>query len=114
MAQVVAHHLGDKAILIGGHATLCAGTIQGKVGRIQVLAGLAPSSQTVGSNTGARTGCHLASKLGEGEKSNRSYPRSLPGGKLFSCRWPVDELIVDELSSMSHHFLASSMSCRGQ
>jgi len=72
VAKVAAHHLVDKAILIGGHAALCAGTIQGKVGRIQVLAVLAPSSRTVGSNTGAKTGCHLASKLGEGEKSNRS------------------------------------------
>jgi hypothetical protein len=33
-----------------GYATQCGGTIQGKEGRIQVLAGLAPSSQTVGSD----------------------------------------------------------------
>jgi hypothetical protein len=36
--------------LSGGYAAQCAGDIQGKEGRIQVLAGLAPSSQTVGSN----------------------------------------------------------------
>ncbi len=36
--------------LSGGYAMRCAGVIQGKEGRIQVLAGLAPSSQTVGSN----------------------------------------------------------------
>ncbi len=36
--------------LSGGCATWCASAIQGKEGRIQVLAGLAPSSQTVGSN----------------------------------------------------------------
>jgi len=33
-----------------GYATWCMGAIQGKEGGIQVLAGLAPSSQTVGSN----------------------------------------------------------------
>jgi hypothetical protein len=33
-----------------GYAVWCADAIQGKEGRIQVLAGLAPSSQTVGSN----------------------------------------------------------------
>jgi hypothetical protein len=32
------------------YAVLCAGTIQGKEDVIQVLAGLAPSNQTVGSN----------------------------------------------------------------
>jgi hypothetical protein len=36
--------------LSGGYAARCAGAIQGKEGGIQVLAGLAPSSQTVGSN----------------------------------------------------------------
>ena len=61
------HHLAPC-----GDAVRCAGAIQGKEGGIQMLAGLAPSSQTVGSNTGAKTGCHLAAKLGEGEKSNRS------------------------------------------
>jgi hypothetical protein len=34
----------------GGYTARCAGTFQGKVGRIQVSAGLAPSSQTVGCN----------------------------------------------------------------
>ena len=34
--------------LSGGYAAWCAGTIQGKEGGIQVLAGRAPSSQTVG------------------------------------------------------------------
>ncbi len=34
----------------GRYAARCTGTIQGKEGGIQVLAGLAPSSQTVGSN----------------------------------------------------------------
>jgi hypothetical protein len=34
----------------GGYAAWCAGAIQWKEGGIQVLAGLAPSSQTVGSN----------------------------------------------------------------
>ncbi len=33
-----------------GFAMRCAGAIQGKEGGIQMLAGLAPSSQTVGSN----------------------------------------------------------------
>ncbi len=33
-----------------GYAARCAGAIQGKKGGIQVLAGLAPSSLTVGSN----------------------------------------------------------------
>ncbi len=36
--------------LSGGYAAWCAGTIQGKEGGIQVLAGRAQSSQTVGSN----------------------------------------------------------------
>jgi len=44
------YHLGEKAISSCGYAAWCAGAIQGKDGRIQVLAGLAPSSQTVGSN----------------------------------------------------------------
>jgi hypothetical protein len=34
----------------GGYAVQCAGTFEGKVGGIQVLAGLAPSSQTIGCN----------------------------------------------------------------
>ncbi len=34
----------------GGYTAQCAGAIQGKEGKLQVLAGLAPSSQTVGSN----------------------------------------------------------------
>jgi hypothetical protein len=37
-------------LLLPGYAAQCAGTIQGKEGGIQVLAGLAPSSQTVRSN----------------------------------------------------------------
>jgi hypothetical protein len=37
-------------LLLPGYVTWCQGAIQGKEGRIQVLAGLAPSSQTVGSN----------------------------------------------------------------
>jgi hypothetical protein len=36
--------------LSDGYATRCVGGIQGKEGGIQVLAGLAPSSQTVESN----------------------------------------------------------------
>jgi hypothetical protein len=32
-----------------GYAARCAGTFKGKEGRIQVLAGLAPFSQTIGS-----------------------------------------------------------------
>jgi hypothetical protein len=50
LALKVVHHLKEKARPSGGHAALCAGTIHGKEGRMQVLAGLAPSSQTVGSN----------------------------------------------------------------
>jgi hypothetical protein len=45
VAKVANYHLNWLA-LVGKHCSL----IQGKVGRIQVLAGLAPSSQTVGSN----------------------------------------------------------------
>jgi hypothetical protein len=41
---------GGKAPSSGGYATRCAGAIQRKAGGIQVLAGVAPSSQTVGSN----------------------------------------------------------------
>jgi hypothetical protein len=37
-------HLSD------GYTVRCTGAIQGKEGGIQELAGLAPSSQTVGSN----------------------------------------------------------------
>ncbi len=40
----------EERILIGGYAMQCSGAIQGKEGGIQVLAGLAPSGQTVGSN----------------------------------------------------------------
>jgi len=36
--------------LSGRYAGQCAGAIPGKEGGIEVLAGLAPSSQTVGSN----------------------------------------------------------------
>jgi hypothetical protein len=43
VVKVVVHHLR-------GYATWCVGAIQGKECGIQVLAGLAPSSQTVGSN----------------------------------------------------------------
>jgi hypothetical protein len=69
--------------LSGGHAAWCTVTIQRKEGRVQVLAGLAPSSQTVGSNISAIHGAsdvqvmndrskhkfHLAAKLGVGEKT---------------------------------------------
>ncbi len=41
--------LRGKAPLSGGYTAWCAGTIQGKESRIQLLAGVAPSSQTVGS-----------------------------------------------------------------
>jgi hypothetical protein len=41
---------GRKLPLTGGYAVQCVGAIQGKEGRIQVLASLAPSIQTVGSN----------------------------------------------------------------
>ena len=50
MVKVAVYHLGEKSISSGGYVVRCAGTIQGKEGRLQVLAGLAPSSQTVGSN----------------------------------------------------------------
>jgi hypothetical protein len=43
------HHLRGKVPLSGGYAAWCVGTIQGNESGIQVLAGLAPSSQTVGS-----------------------------------------------------------------
>ncbi len=36
--------------LSGGYSVQCASAIQGMEGGIQVLAGLVPSSQTVGSN----------------------------------------------------------------
>ncbi len=42
--------LRGEAPLSVGYAMWCAGAIQGKEGGIQMLAGLAPSSQTVGSN----------------------------------------------------------------
>ncbi len=42
--------LRGKAPLGGGYTMRCAGAIQGKEGGIQMLAGLAPSSQTVGPN----------------------------------------------------------------
>ncbi len=42
--------LSWDAPLSGGYATQCVSTIQGKEGGIQVLDGLAPSNQTVGSN----------------------------------------------------------------
>ena len=44
--------LGANAIegRSGGYAVQCTGAIQGKEGGIQVFAGQAPSSQTVGSN----------------------------------------------------------------
>ncbi len=41
---------GGKVLMSGGYAAQCVGAMQGKEGRIQVLAGQAPSSQTVGSN----------------------------------------------------------------
>ncbi len=40
---------GGKAPSSGGYAAHCVGTMQGKESGIQVLAGLAPSSQTIGS-----------------------------------------------------------------
>jgi hypothetical protein len=43
-------HWGGKAPLSDGYAVQWVGAIQGKEGGIQVLAGLAPSSQTVGYN----------------------------------------------------------------
>jgi hypothetical protein len=49
-AKVAIHHLEEIQTPIGGHTVHCAGAIQGKEGGIQVLAGLAPCSQTVGSN----------------------------------------------------------------
>jgi hypothetical protein len=39
-----------KRILIDRYAVQCSGAIQGKEDGIQVLAGLAPSGQTVGYN----------------------------------------------------------------
>ena len=47
VAKVAFHHLKEKARPSGGYAAWSAGTIQGKEGGIQVLASLAPSSQTV-------------------------------------------------------------------
>jgi hypothetical protein len=72
-------HLSPSTALAPG---VHRGTIQGKEGGIQVLAGLAPSSQTVGSNERVihaseaqlmndRSECSsvpLAAKLGEGER----------------------------------------------
>jgi len=43
-------HWGGNVPLSNGFAMRCAGAIQGKEGGIQMLAGIAPSSQTVGSN----------------------------------------------------------------
>jgi hypothetical protein len=45
--KVAVYNLGEKAISSGGYAAWCMGAIQGKEGGIQVLAGLAPSSQIV-------------------------------------------------------------------
>jgi hypothetical protein len=50
VVKVAVYHLREKPISSGGYVVRCAGPIQGKEGRIQVLAGLAQSSQTVGSN----------------------------------------------------------------
>jgi hypothetical protein len=50
VVKVAVYNLGEKAISSGGYAALCAGAIQGKEGRILVLAELAPPSQIVGSN----------------------------------------------------------------
>jgi len=44
------NRLRGKVILSGGYAQQCVRPIQGKEGGIKVLAGLATSSQTVGSN----------------------------------------------------------------
>ncbi len=121
--------LGGKAIPSGGYTVQWAGAIQGKEGSIQVLEGLAPSSQTVGSNkrviheqakhssqtTEVNCTLTLAAKLGEGGRE------VAPGrllGQLQASQWvvagPVDELSVDKLSSTSCHFLALSMSCLDQ
>ncbi len=99
----------EKARPSGGHASLCAGTIQGKEGRMQVLAGIAPSSQTIGSNkrvihvqakrsswtTEANSTLTLAAKLGEGGKELVWWQPSSKAGWLMNCR-PL------------------SMSCRGR
>ncbi len=58
VVKVVHHHLNKThwwaLVGIGGHwwalVGIFSGLIQGKEARIQVLAGLAPSSQTVGYN----------------------------------------------------------------
>jgi hypothetical protein len=39
-----------QQLWLSGYAMQCVGTVRGKEGGIQVFAGLAPSSQTVGSN----------------------------------------------------------------
>ncbi len=80
--KVAIYHLGEKALFSGGCAVQCVGTIWGKEGGIQVLAGLAPSSQTIGSNkrviheqvkrsswtTEVNNIITLAAKLGKGRR----------------------------------------------
>jgi hypothetical protein len=81
VVKVAVHHLR-------GYAMQCSGTIQGKEGGIQVLAGLAQSSQTVGSN----------------RRINGSLK---PCRRVYS--WPVVPLCsVDQLSFL----LALLTSCR--
>jgi len=85
-----------------GYATWCASAIQGKEGRIQVLAGLAPSSQTVGSNirvlheqakrSSGMTEVKLAPNTwqqswvrGKGSWLGGPWQQSLPGGGDGAC-----------------------------
>jgi len=125
VAKVAVHHLKEKARTIGGLGAQSAGTIQGKEGGMQVLAGLAPSSQTVGSNkrviheqakhsswmTEANITLTLVAKLGEGRRGSYLAAKLGEGkGALARCQWldtkhsPVDP--VDQLTSMSWHLLA--------
>ena len=76
VVKVAVYHLGEKAISSGGYTVKCVGAIQGKEGRIQVLARLAPCSQTVVSN---KRVIHEQAKLINDRSEQHSHPGSKAG-----------------------------------
>ncbi len=74
--------LKGKAPLCGGYAVRCAGAIQGKEGGIQMLAGLAPSSQTVGSNIRV---IHEQAKCSSWKTEVNIVPATLKLGELVEA-----------------------------
>ncbi len=84
MQHILRAKARGKAISSGRYAKWCMGAIKGKEGRIQVLAGIAPSIQTVGSNKRV-----IHDLLMNDRSEQHSHPGNKAGwGGKELARWP--------------------------